>query len=299
MKCCICGTVKNCGNYLDNIFKNMEQISSLFDDYVIILYYDNSNDDTLIKLTKYNSINSKMHFYINHETLSQYRTHNIAKGRNYCIQMIREKYSDFEYFIMMDCDDRCSNTINLNILKESLDINEQWDSLSFNRSDYYDYWAVSIGSFAFSYWHVSSESQSRIKEYLKHLFNNNTDNNLISCYSAFNGLAIYKTNKFINCYYDGRFRYDYIPTELMLKHISTYGNIQIKSPSYADEDCEHRHFHYQAILLNGAKIFISPKILFPDESNNPPNNPPNNLPNIMGNIIWNTKTQNSRMKMNI
>ena len=50
MKCCICGTVKNCGIYLDNIFKNMEQISSLFDDYVIILYYDNSDDDTLIKL---------------------------------------------------------------------------------------------------------------------------------------------------------------------------------------------------------------------------------------------------------
>jgi len=81
----------------------------------------------------------------------------------------------------------------------------------------------------------------------------------------------------------------------MLKHISTYGNIQIRAPVYADQDCEHRHFHYQAILMNGAKNFISPKILFNEESNNPPNN----LPNIMGNIMGNTKTRNSRMKMKI
>ena len=40
MKCCICGTVRNCGKYLDNIFSIMEQIETLFEDYKIILYYD-------------------------------------------------------------------------------------------------------------------------------------------------------------------------------------------------------------------------------------------------------------------
>ena len=29
MKCCICGTVRNCGKYLDNIFSIMEQFGNL------------------------------------------------------------------------------------------------------------------------------------------------------------------------------------------------------------------------------------------------------------------------------
>ena len=37
MKCCICGTVRECGKYLKDVFSNMEQLGKLFDDYVIIL----------------------------------------------------------------------------------------------------------------------------------------------------------------------------------------------------------------------------------------------------------------------
>ena len=40
MKCCICGTVRNCGKYLKHVFKVMERIGSLFEEYAIILYYD-------------------------------------------------------------------------------------------------------------------------------------------------------------------------------------------------------------------------------------------------------------------
>ena len=29
MKCCICGPVKNCGKFLDKVFKNIEQELSL------------------------------------------------------------------------------------------------------------------------------------------------------------------------------------------------------------------------------------------------------------------------------
>ena len=46
-KCCICGTVKNCGPFLEKVFKNIENISTIFEDYKIIIYYDNSNDDSL------------------------------------------------------------------------------------------------------------------------------------------------------------------------------------------------------------------------------------------------------------
>ena len=56
-KCCICGPVKNCGAYLDRIFSNIEKIGELFDDYVIIMYYDKSNDNTLQKIVDYGKTN--------------------------------------------------------------------------------------------------------------------------------------------------------------------------------------------------------------------------------------------------
>jgi hypothetical protein len=30
MKCCICGTVKNCGPYLEKVLKNIETIGKIF-----------------------------------------------------------------------------------------------------------------------------------------------------------------------------------------------------------------------------------------------------------------------------
>ena len=53
MKCCICGAVKNCEKYLTNVLKNMELIGSLFEDYDVILFYDNSTDNTLNIFVKY------------------------------------------------------------------------------------------------------------------------------------------------------------------------------------------------------------------------------------------------------
>jgi len=60
MKCCFCGPVRNCGQYLNNIFQNIERLASLFDDYQIVIYYDISDDDTLIKLKTYQAQNPKL-----------------------------------------------------------------------------------------------------------------------------------------------------------------------------------------------------------------------------------------------
>jgi hypothetical protein len=116
VKCCICGTVRNCGIFLDNIFKIMEKIGSIFEDYRIILYYDTSNDNTLNKLQKYSELNNKMQYIVNMDKMLKYRTHRISKGRNKCLEIIRNKYPDYEYFIMMDCDDKCNYNVNLTLL---------------------------------------------------------------------------------------------------------------------------------------------------------------------------------------
>ena len=165
MKCCICGAVKNCAPYLEKIFENIEKVGSLFDDYVIILYCDIGGDDTVQKLKKYQQKNDKLKFYVNKIEISPHRTHRIANARNGCLQMIRANYSDYNMFIMMDCDDVCSPDIKIDVLKKYLYRND-WDSLSFNKSpDYYDIWALSIRPYIFSYRHFEGNILNNTNHY--------------------------------------------------------------------------------------------------------------------------------------
>jgi hypothetical protein len=258
MKCCICGTVRNCEKYLDNIFILMEKIGSLFEDYKIILYYDVSSDNTLEKLNNYSIKNNKLILLINSGPLLNYRTHRIALGRNKCLKTMREKFNDYEHFIMMDCDDRCDYNIKLELLKNYL-LRDDWDSLSFNHpAGYYDTWALSKRPFVVSCHHFKDPCLGQ--NYISNIIKRTPRHKLIRCLSAFNGFSIYRTSKFKDCWYDGRFRLDYIPKKLLIENIRASGNILPEKNK--DEDCEHRFFHFSAFTKHTARIMISPLCLF-------------------------------------
>ena len=171
MNCCICGTVRNCAPYLKKVFENIEKIGTLFNDYAIVLYYDESTDDTLNILKEYQNKNAKLIFYENKTLISRFRTHRLAVGRNYCLDYVRKNRNHFPYFIMMDMDDVNCKDINLNVLKAAL-IRYDWDGLSFNTyPKYYDIWALSIKPYYFSYIHFR---QSHF--YNHHVIENYMDN---------------------------------------------------------------------------------------------------------------------------
>ena len=261
-KCCICGTVRNCGKYLDKIFSNMEKLGKLFEDYKIILYYDKSDDNTLNKLKLYQEKNNKMSFFVNQSVMLKYRTHRLALGRNYCISQIKEKYNDYDFFIVMDCDDICARDMNINSLLTYL-YRDTWDCLTFQHpTGYYDTWALSKRPYVVSYHNFSNGSLGQ--QLINNIINKRNTNKskiLIPCFSAFNGIAIYRTQKFINCVYDGQFRLDYIPKKLINENIKYAGKIILNNDN-TKEDCEHRHFHFHAGLKNNARIRISPLCLF-------------------------------------
>jgi hypothetical protein len=121
---------------------------------------------------------------------------------------------------------------------------------------YYDTWALSKIPYVISCHHFKDAGQGQ--RYITNIIKKTPQYKLIKCLSAFNGFAIYRTKKFINCYYDGRFRIDYIPKKIIEKNIFYSGGIL----NTTKEDCEHRHFHIQAVLENNAKIRISPRCLF-------------------------------------
>ena len=60
--CLICGCVKNCEQYLDKVFNNIEKIQKLFIKSKIIISFDISNDFTLKKIYLImNEINYSLH----------------------------------------------------------------------------------------------------------------------------------------------------------------------------------------------------------------------------------------------
>ena len=258
-KCCICGTVRNCAPYLDKVIQNIETIGNIFDNYKIIIAYDKSNDNSLEILQKYKLLNpDNFILHIETQALTPYRTHNIARARNNCLDIIRNNFSNYEYFIMIDCDDVCCNPVDLEPFIYYLTINKEWDSLSFNKKPYYDTWALSKYPYVFSNMHF--KNPEGYKEFIEKIIENTPPKTLIPCLSAFNGFAIYRTEKFINYFYDPTPRLDLFPRHLIENNIRLCGPIFLKGKAGL-VDCEHRSFHLMAIN-DGARIRIAPEVIF-------------------------------------
>jgi glycosyltransferase involved in cell wall biosynthesis len=269
MKCCFCGTVRDCGPYLEKVFQNIEILSQLFEDYEIMIVYDKSSDNSLSILKKYQKKNNKLKLYVIPRLISPYRTHRLAYARNICFDYVKQ--NDYPLFIMMDMDNVNAKNVNPEVLSKFLTEPKYdlWDSLSFNTSpNYYDLWALSIYPYSFSCWHFEKNNINMIQDHIHSILNKakNEENKLVRCISAFNGFAIYKTNVFYNSKYDGTFNLSKIPRKYISNHKKASGgnlsttvccNINRKY-----EDCEHRLFHITALRQNDARIMISPEYIF-------------------------------------
>lgn len=273
MNCVFCGAVKNCGRYLGKVLKNIERLGSLFENYAIVIYLDKSNDNSHDILKKYAKMNPRLTFYYNPTPISKFRTHRLAHARNECLKIIYSKFIHYPYFIMMDFDDVCSQPVKIDVLKKYLH-EDTWDALSFNKNPYYDVWALSIHPYVVSFLHLqkinpNERVRQNDKKYEPQRYVSATlavATNLVSCISAFNGFAIYRASKFINCYYDGKLRLDLFSKSYLSSTLSITKNAlmfgKVGSETSAIEDCEHRAFHVMAKNKNGARIMIAPEILF-------------------------------------
>jgi hypothetical protein len=271
-KCCICGPVRNCEQYLDKVFQNVEKIGALFEEYMVVIVYDKSSDNSLAKLKQWQQKIPNMMLYVNKKLVSPYRTHRLAYARNICLNYAKQNKDKYDFFIMMDFDDvNCKNVDTTKLTKYLTPENiEKWDSLSFNTSPkYYDIWALSIYPYCFSYNHFKNteyHNYSTIQDYIERRISSLKDGELLRCISSFNGFSIYKTNKFLNTNYDGHVRLDLIPKHYLNAHkaiskspiiFKDYGHVK-----GLHEDCEHRAFHIQAINNDNAKIMIAKDKLF-------------------------------------
>jgi hypothetical protein len=247
-----------------------------------LAFYDHSVDQSFGLLTEYkrnkgDDLAEKkitVEIIINNGAKSPHRVENIATARNALLERIRQKYSKYEYFIMMDSNEySCIGDIRPNVIQEVLDRKHEWDSISFDRdAGYYDTWALSYSPYVYSFFHF--DQWQKVVGMMRDDFNRmlteskrRAPDEYIEVYSAFNGFAIYKADKFINCRYSSAivlalFPANAVQIEQEITHCSIINNLT--------NDCEHRHFHLEAIQKNGAKIRISTKSAFSKFENPPP-----------------------------
>ena len=280
MRCCFSICVYNNEEGLPAVLRNIIKLRTLFSDSRVIAAYSSSHDASLSILQAYGveilmvppyRQKTQLTFLptkVTKPTMFN-RTARIADARNCLLQHIRQSYSDFEFFAMIDANNySCVGDVNLASVSSVLQ-RDDWDSVSFHReAGYYDMWALSYTPYIYSFMHFT-DIQRVVSDMRKHFHDvlmdyiTNRPTELIPVYSSFNGFAIYRTPKFLNCSYS-----DVIHTELLpdfQEQVRMYGHpVQILTG-----DCEHRKFHLEAIRKNGARIRICTQPVF-QKLENPP-----------------------------
>ena len=270
MKCIIAVAVRNVSPYLDYTFNNISIIAKNFNDFNIVFFYDESHDNTLDMLKNFQKVNpSKIHILINKELMLNYRTHRISNARNKILEFIENYHNDTDFFILLDSGDESTYKIKNEILSKYL-ARDDWDALFFNRlglpCSNYDIWALQFDIFIQNCWSMSKpiDMINIMKTKLEEKLNNLDDNELLEVYSAFNGIGLYKFQKFKGMRYDA-ITQRYFPNEVlenMLKQIKNDYNLEMTVTEDAVENCEHIGFHLNAIRQNNAKIRMTKDVIY-------------------------------------
>jgi glycosyltransferase involved in cell wall biosynthesis len=259
------------------VLENIQNLRPLFQTIQIVAFYDKSDDRSLEILER--SSDLPIIIMKNQEIQSPIRTENISKARNYILEIIRQQFADYPFFIMMDSNRySCTGKIRPQVLQTMIDRQNEWDAISFDREDgYYDLWALSIPPLLFGFDHFQPRQPAvdAIKKYINQLltdYKTNRPDELIPVYSAFNGFSMYKTETFLNCRYSSDIDLTLFPPDILKENLALinlpvrYSGLNDKSQPIMEGDCEHRHFHLEAIKRFGARIRISVNPLF--ERNN-------------------------------
>lgn len=255
-KIVIAGCTKNSESYILSHLLRLVEVGKLFQTYNIIIYENDSTDNTCEVLTQFKKDNTHFDF-IHEENIIERLKHNvhiraqtIAHGRNRLLKVISHLYSDYDYMIMVDLDnvlERFNPKHILNIFNYS----DVWDVLTANCiNKYYDIWALRIPS---SVWNQAIHGKIWDRPLAHDCWYQIVDNvhpricvknyqkliplkfPLIETVSSFGGLGIYKIKAIKGCKYDS-FSLDGTP------------------------QCEHIEFH-KGIVRNGGRIFICPSLL--------------------------------------
>ena len=255
------GSVRDIEKYFLTCFSNLDLISSYFNKVFIIIFENDSNDETrkLLKswhLTKRNNVTKHIILMDNLVNTIPKRAHRLAFCRNEILNYIFNGNLDkeYQYAIHIDLDDRFWG-IDLDGISNCFQYElTSWDVMTCVNKDktYYDYWALRTDLCWFNRNIFSCDAKNtyfpeqqtydfefreKIYEFELLLEKNSS---LIQVQSSFNGFGIYKLSSMKNCFYSAKY------------HCAKCNNKEIG----CFEDNDHVALHNK-MVQNGCKIFIN------------------------------------------
>ena len=233
----ICGVCRNISEFIFNSFHKFIYLTYYFKHSKIIIYENDSNDNTLEKLNFFKNLFSSFNIEIiilTEKNIQGSITQRIAHGRNYILDYIYIHQLNPDYLMFMDMDDvliqfKCDS------IMKPFKSNFEWSMLGANSLIYYDMWALrTMNKPNEDFWIGKKENNKYIvpkDKILESYFIVISESKPIPVLSCFNGIGIYKYKHIVDCKYDG------------------------------STTCEHVSFHQQMIEKYDAKLFIFPNLM--------------------------------------
>ena len=221
-KVIIAGCTKNSETYIQDRIIKLHEIGRYFDNYYIILYENDSSDNTKTILNN----NKNSHFnYISETNIIErisnksvhLRVQILSYARNQLLQYVKSNYSHYDLLIMIDLDNILEN-FNPKIILNAFNYGDNWAALTANCiGQYYDIWALRIDH---AIWDIEVHRKiwknplvhdcwSQIKNIIPHKVLVKeyqqiipVTSPLIQTTSSFGGLGIYKMNAIMNAKYE-------------------------------------------------------------------------------------------------
>lgn len=211
----ICGVCKNVETPLPYTIDIIERIGSLFEDYRIIVYENDSTDRTVEILKHWEKRNKRLHLTtekVPYSELDQcivnikqdgsfFHPEAIARARNLVLDIaMSDQYQDFTYVIWMDMDFKIPPTFEG--IVEAFQTDREWDAIFAYgvdpRRTYWDWYAFRNEEYP-----IGSELLGDYWWYMPRSFSLKQTDDWYPVYSAFGGCGIYKKSSIIGCKYSG------------------------------------------------------------------------------------------------
>jgi hypothetical protein len=292
-KILIAGICRNTEKATPSIIQNAEKLGKRFKDYAVLIYENNSTDRTAEQYAAWARRNSRVVFVSEAiQSPNASRTERIANARNEVLFLAkRPEYADFKYILMVDLD--LVSPWPIDQIIRTIERGGDWDMVSANgmypNGDYYDRYALRNSMFPLgpellgAWWRMQLErTPARINQ-----------DRLLPVFSAFGGMAIYKTQSLLPAAYSGMVNHylrDYYK-QILLTYYRKKKNPQIQeyvrqlgiketaslkavpvvfvenTPEEHPEDlrrvscCEHVTLHAEMATNGHGKFFIDPKMV--------------------------------------
>lgn len=192
-KAVIVGCARDIQTMVLHSITQMYKLGSEFEKFVIVIYENDSEDDTLNILKEFSRLHTNV-IILSGKKVKGHRTKVLAHARNTLLQYARRHYTNYDFFIVMDMDFMRCNTKSLASI--ACLMKPWWNAVTaVSRKEYYDWWAFRCKRLNMDYDCLNDNVEIEKKgngdnwhDKWKHHMNDR----LRKVESAFNGIAIYR-----------------------------------------------------------------------------------------------------------